>query len=75
MTQRKIRLNADEAARFVEAACKCDFDIDVAYNRYCVDAKSILGVYGLDLSKELTVSYSGYNPDFEAVLKTFAKAC
>lgn len=75
MTQRKIRLNVNEVARFVEAACRCDFDIDIAYNRYRVDAKSILGVCGLDLSKELVVSYSGYNPEFEMVLKSFAKAC
>lgn len=75
MTERRIRLNTKDVVRFVEAACKCDFDIDIAYNRYRVDAKSILGVYGLDLSKELVVSYCGYNPDFEAALKTFAKAC
>lgn len=75
MIQHKIKLPTEEVPRFVEAASKCDFDIDIAYNRYRVDAKSILGVYGLDLSQELIVSYCGYNPEFEAVLKSFAKAC
>lgn len=75
MTQRKIRLHANDVARFVEVASKCDFDIDISYNRYSVDAKSILGVYGLDLSKELLVSYCGYNPDFEEILRVFTRAC
>ena len=44
MVQRKIRLNVEEVQSFVDAACRCDFEIDIAYNRYIVDAKSILGV-------------------------------
>ena len=59
---------------FVAAASKCDFDIDVFYNRYTVDAKSIVGVLGLDLRQVLTVSYDGYNPDFEKVVSRFALA-
>ncbi len=75
MVQRRIRLSADEVKHFVEAACKCDFDIDISYNRYVVDAKSILGVYGLDMTKVLTVSYSGYNAEFEQYLNRLAIAC
>ncbi len=60
---------------FVNAASKCDFDIDVASNyRYYVDAKSILGILALDLSKPLKVTYNGYNPDFEAYLRTAEQA-
>ena len=51
------------------------FDIDIAYNRYIVDAKSILGVYGLDMTKVLTVTYNGYNPEFESYLSHLAIAC
>lgn len=75
MVQRKIRLSVDEVKDFVEIASKCDFDIDIAYNRYVVDAKSILGVYGLDMTKVLTVSYNGYNAEFEHYLKHLAIAC
>ena len=74
MMQRRRKLNLDEVKDFVAAASKCDFDIDVFYNRYTVDAKSIVGVLGLDLRQVLTVSYDGYNPDFEKVVSRFALA-
>lgn len=75
MMERRIKLTPDEVAHFVEVARRCDFDIDIAYNRYTVDAKSILGVLALDFSKMLTVSYYGYNAEFEKVLQTLAIAC
>ncbi|MDD2972767.1 MAG: HPr family phosphocarrier protein [Lachnospiraceae bacterium] len=75
MTQRKIKLRPDEVKDFVAAASKCDFDIDIAYNRYVVDAKSFLGVMGLDFASVLTVSYAGYNAAFENMLGHYAMAC
>lgn len=74
MVQRKIRLSVDEVNHFVEAASKCNFDVDISYNRYIVDAKSILGVYGLDMTKVLTVTYNGYNAEFEQYLNNMAIA-
>ena len=45
MKQRKIMLKTiEDAKKFVNASIKCDFDIDVFYNRVVIDAKSILGV-------------------------------
>lgn len=75
MMHRKIRLRLDEVKDFVAAASKCDFDIDIAYNRFVVDAKSIVGVLGLDLNQILTISYNGYNLEFEKYLNRFAIAC
>ena len=46
--QYRIRLLPEEVNRFVMAASRCDFDVDIAYNRFVVDAKSIVGVFGLD---------------------------
>lgn len=58
MLERKIRLNAvTDVKEFVRAAEKCEYDVDVFYNRVVVDAKSILGVMSLDLTKPLTVKY------------------
>lgn len=69
MKQRKIMLSTIEDVRkFVAAAGKCDFDIDVFYNRIIIDAKSILGVMSLDLTKILTVEYNGENAGFETQL-------
>ena len=60
MSQSKIKLNAtEEVQEFVNAASRCDFDIDVYYNRFLIDAKSILGVLSLDLTRELTVDCHG----------------
>jgi len=73
--ERKIRLeDTKEVKEFVDAAGKCDFDIDVFYNRIIIDAKSMLGVLSLDLSRELTVKYGGKNNAFENVLCKYACA-
>lgn len=73
--ERKIKLVPEQVEHFVATTSKCDFDIDIAYNRYIVDAKSFLGVYGLDFSQVLTVRYDGYNDDLEKLLKKHALAC
>lgn len=70
-----IRMTQDEVQHFVDVTSKCDFDIDISYNRYVVDAKSFLGVYGLDFRVPLTVSYEGYNEELEELLKNLAIAC
>ena len=60
MKQRKIMLPSIAAAKeFVQEASKCDFDINVFYNRVIIDAKSLLGVLSLDLTRVLTVEYNG----------------
>ena len=75
MRTHKIRLRVDEVKDFVAAATRCDFDIDISYNRFVIDAKSIVGVLGLDLNQILTVSYNGYDQEFEDYLNHFAIAC
>lgn len=70
-----IRLTPDAVKNFVDVATRCDFDIDISYNRYVVDAKSFLGVIGLDFSRPLKVEYNGFNADFENLLKVHAVAC
>ena len=74
MKETRIRLNMDDVHDFVKAATKCDFDIDVRYNRFLVDAKSILGVLSLDLARVLTVQMNGDNAEFEEYLDTLAPA-
>jgi len=67
-----IHMTQKDVQHFVNVTSKCDFDIDISYNRYVVDAKSFLGVYGLDFRKPLKVSYEGYDKDFEELLKALA---
>ena len=57
MITRQIKLNATEDVQeFVNEAAKCSFDIDISYNRIIIDAKSLLGILSMDLTRELTVS-------------------
>lgn len=74
MKERKIRMTPDEVKDFVNEASKCDFDIDIFYNHFIIDAKSILGVMGLDFRSTLTLKYAGYNSDFESYVDTLAVA-
>ena len=39
----------------VNIVTKYDFDIDLTSGRYVVDAKSIMGIFSLDLSKPITL--------------------
>lgn len=57
---------------FVSEASKCDFDVDLGYNRIVVDAKSIMGVFSLDLTRSLTVRYPLKDDQFEVALNRFA---
>ena len=72
--KKNIMLKPAQVKDFVNAAAKCNFDVDIYYNRYIVDAKSILGVFGLDLTQKLTVEYSGYDQSFEQVLNSLTVA-
>ncbi|RCX18404.1 PTS HPr component family protein [Anaerobacterium chartisolvens] len=40
---------------FVNFVNKYDFDVDLTSGRYIVDAKSIMGIFSLDLSKPIKV--------------------
>lgn len=54
----KLVLNlrsVDEAKKFVNIVRHYDFNIDVLSQQYVVDAKSILGILSLDLSRPVTV--------------------
>lgn len=78
MKQRKIKISSiAEAKDFVSKANECAFDINIFYNRVIIDAKSILGVLSLDLTKVLTVEYDGENGELEEFLKEHdaAKVC
>ena len=70
-----VRLNGtEEVEEFVKAASKCDFDIDISYNRIIIDAKSILGVLSMDLTRVLTVQCHGESKEFNRTLQKFAVA-
>ena len=75
MMECQIKLTETEDVReFVAAATKCDFDIDIFYNRVTIDAKSILGILSMDLTRVLTVKCYGEDEKFLNSTRNFAVA-
>lgn len=57
---------------FVNLTVQYPFDIDLVSGRYTVDAKSLLGIYSLDLSNQLkVVIYSDDTTDLEKKLAPY----
>ena len=53
----KISLNYIEKVKnFVNAISNFDFDFDLVSGRYVIDAKSIMGIFSLDLSKPIDLN-------------------
>lgn len=53
--------STEDVKNFVNLMCKYDFDVDLTSGRYVVDAKSIMGIFSLDLSKP--VKLEAYTDD------------
>ena len=45
----------NDVKNFVNIVNKYDFEVDLTSGRYVVDAKSIMGIFSLDLSKPIKV--------------------
>ena len=74
-TVKVIRLSdMNDVKAFVEAAGNCNFEIDVKYNQTLIDAKSLLGMIGLGVQKDLLVCYGGRDEKFENLVEKFAVA-
>lgn len=53
----QISLNSiDKVKSFVNDITKFDVDFDLVSGRYVIDAKSIMGIFSLDLSKPIDLS-------------------
>lgn len=53
----KISLNSiDKVKAFVNEITKFDSDFDLVSGRYVIDAKSIMGIFSLDLSKPIDLN-------------------
>lgn len=53
----QISLNSiDKVKSFVNAITQFEFDFDLISGRYVIDAKSIMGIFSLDLSKPIDLN-------------------
>ena len=70
----QISLNSiDKVKSFVNDISKFDFDFDLVSGRYVIDAKSIMGIFSLDISKpiDLNVHTDKDTEDIMAALKPY----
>ena len=66
----KISLNSiDKVKAFVNEATKYDAEFDLVSGRYVIDAKSIMGIFSLDLSKPIDLNIHSENNIDEILAK------
>ena len=65
----KISLNSiDKVKAFVNEISKVDCDFDLVSGRYVIDAKSIMGIFSLDLSKPINLNIHAEGAALDAIL-------
>lgn len=74
MTTVTISLQAiNDVKEFVNIVMRFDFDVDLVSGRYAIDAKSIMGIFSLDLSKpiDLNIHAEGDEDEILTVLAPY----
>ena len=63
----------DKVKSFVNDITKFDSDFDLVSGRYVIDAKSIMGIFSLDLSKPINLNIHGDedNAEIMEVIKKY----
>ena len=72
MKETKIKLsNVADIREFVNVVILADYDVDLVQGRYVIDAKSIMGIFSLDLLSPIDLVAHTENADalFEKIAK------
>lgn len=71
MQELMLRLNmVSDVKEFIEQVSKIDVDVDLSKNRYTIDAKSVVGIFTLDLSDPVKLVI---HSDNESLIEPFKK--
>ena len=74
MKETKIFLGSIEKVKdFVNEVSRLDCDVDIVSGRYVIDAKSIMGVFSLDLSKPVTLQVENDGTDADSFMKEISQ--
>ena len=66
----QISLNSiDKVKAFVNDVTKFNTDFDLVSGRYVIDAKSIMGIFSLDLSKPIDLNIHD-DKDYDSIIST-----
>lgn len=69
MTTVTISLQAiNDVKEFVNIVMRFDFDVDLVSGRYAIDAKSIMGIFSLDLSKPINLNIHAEGSTLDTIL-------
>ena len=70
----KISLNSmDKVKNFVNEITKFNCDFDLVSGKYIVNAKSVMGILSLDLSKDMDLNIHAEDSLLEEILTTISK--
>lgn len=73
-TRKKVLIDTIEKIKdFVAKASRCPFDIEVESTKYRIDAKSIMGLFSLDVSKPVTLCIETNAEDAKEFLSGIAE--
>ncbi len=65
-----ISLNSIEKVKtFVNLINRFDYDFDLVSGRYIIDAKSIMGIFSLDLSKPISLNIHADENEADEIIK------
>ena len=65
----QISLNSiDKVKSFVNDLTKFDVDFDLVSGRYVIDAKSIMGIFSLDLSKPINLNIHAEGSTLDSIM-------
>ena len=66
----QIKLNTiNEVKEFVNIVLQCPYDVDLVSGRYIIDAKSLMGIFSLDLTRPIDLEADIDSDDVEELLK------
>lgn len=69
-----ISLNSIEKVRnFVSITTKCDAEMDLVSDRYVIDAKSIMGIFSMDLSKPIILRIHEGREEVEKIINSLSE--
>lgn len=69
----KVSLNSiDKVKQFVNDINRYSYDFDLVSGRYVIDAKSIMGIFSLDLSQPIDLNIHAEGTELDEVLKTLS---
>ena len=66
--------NPNEIKKFVDITSQFGEDLALVHDRFVVDAKSILGIFSMDLSKPIDLVSETENEHLKVALKDFVVA-